>query len=155
MQNSRKTVYFYIGIIILILMLGMFIFQFHSYNSQIEMYAASYGYDEAYVKEMIPFFSTMLPEFSTIITSYGLFALIAFGINSILNALKNEAYVLESFNAEKFAKSVIDADGDGKTIFEEAKENAKVVLEKAEDKIEDVKDKIEDKIDELKEEINE
>ncbi len=155
MKNSKKTAYFYIGIIILVLMFAMLVFQIHSYNAQINMYVESYGYDEAYVKEMVPFFETMMPDISNVITSYGLLSIIAFGINSVLNALKNDAYVVENFDAEKFVKTVADPDGDGKTVFEEAKEGAKVILDKAEDKLEEVKDKVEDKIDEIKEEVKE
>ncbi len=145
MAKSKKTAYFYAAIVILVLMCGMFIFQIASYNSQIEMYASSYGYEEEYVKEMIPFWSTVLPEFSDIFTSYGLMALIAFGINCILNALRNDEYVLDDLDIE----ALFDADGDGKNVFEEIKEDAKEVLDKAGDKIEDLAEKLDEATEEM------
>lgn len=145
MSKTKKTAYFYAAIIILVLMLGMFIFEIADYNTQIDMYVASYGYDEAYVKEMIPFWATLLPEFSNHFTSYGLMALIAFGINCILNALRNDDYILDDLEIE----ALFDADGDGKNVFEEIKEDAKEALDKAEDKIVDIAEKLDDAVEDM------
>ncbi|MBR6800234.1 MAG: YtxH domain-containing protein [Eubacteriaceae bacterium] len=142
MGNTKKTPYFYLGIITLILMCGMFIFRIANYNSQIEMYASSYGYDEAYVKELIPFWATVLPEFSDIFTSYGLMAVVSLGINCILNAIRNEKFVLKDFD-------ITDINGDGVKDLSQVKETTEKILDKAEDKIEDAAEKL----DELTEEI--
>ncbi|MBE6037638.1 MAG: hypothetical protein E7218_00320 [Anaerofustis stercorihominis] len=128
MKNAKKTVYLYVGIIVLIIMALMFVFQIINYNNTVETYVAS-GYEEAYVKEMLPFWGTLMPEFSSIITSYGLLVIVAFGINSILNAIKNEDYV-EDFDAEDFLDAVADK------IFDDEDDDDKKEAEK--DELEDV-----------------
>ncbi len=140
MNKSKKTAYFYAAIVILVLMVGMFIFQISAYNTQIDLYVESYGYEKEYVKEIVPFWATVLPEFSDIFTSYGLMALVAFGINCILNALRNDDYILDDFEIE----ALFDADGDGKNVFEEAKEEVKEALDNAQDNLEDFAEKLDE-----------
>lgn len=137
MKNAKRTVYLYVGIIVLILMVVMMVFQIINYNNAVASYVAS-GYEEAYVKEMLPFWGTLIPEFSSIITSYGILAVVAFGINSILNAIKDKNYV-DDFDVEDFLDNIADEifedddDEDKKEALEEVIEDAveKAVAEAA------------------------
>ena len=91
------------------------------------------GYEEAYVKEMLPFWGTLMPEFSSIITSYGLLAIVTFGINSILNAIKNKDYV-KDFDAEEFVEAVADKIFDDDDNDDDKKEELEDVIEDAVEK---------------------
>ena len=140
-MTNKKTPYFYLGIITLILMCIMFGVSIANYNHQVNLYILS-GYDEATVKETIPFWSTVLPELAETFTSFGLMAVVSLGINCILNAIRNEKYVLRDFD-------ITDINADGIKDITQLKEGAEKALDKAEDKIEDAAEKL----DELTEEI--
>lgn len=89
-KTTKRSVYFYLGLIVALIGLALIIYNAvyytAQYRSQLEYYV-SQGYEESVVKESIQLLPTVLPNVTSIFAEFGMFAAVLFGINSILTAL--------------------------------------------------------------------
>ncbi len=88
--KTKRTLFFYFAIAAVALLVIMAVYYVVSYNNTIASYVDS-GYDRATVVAYMPFLSSVLPSWSTVITSYGLLAAVLFAADAILVAIKKNA----------------------------------------------------------------
>ncbi len=110
-NKTKRTLFFYFAIAALVLLLIMGAYYVITYNQQINSYIQN-GYDRATVVNYMPFFSSILPSWSSLITSYGLLAAVLFAADAIIVTLKKtvpeEENVFEEIMVEKLPEKKED-----------------------------------------------
>lgn len=86
-KKAKNTAFFYFGIIALLLLAAAFAFYAIQYEENLEEYINYYGYSREEMKEYMPFFSNVIPEYLPSFMGFSTLAAMLFGFNMVSKKL--------------------------------------------------------------------
>ncbi|MCR4723191.1 MAG: hypothetical protein K5629_05385 [Eubacteriales bacterium] len=97
-KKAKNTVFFYFGIIALLLLAATFAFYAIQYENNLEDYIEYYGYSREEMKEYMPFFSNVIPEYLPSFMGFSTLAAVLFGFDMVSKKLSP---LTDFFSAEE------------------------------------------------------
>ena len=86
-KKVKNTVFFYFGIIALLLLAATFAFYAIQYEDNLNDYIDYYGYSREEMKEYMPFFSNVIPEYLPSFMGFSTLAAVLFGFDMVSKKL--------------------------------------------------------------------